>query len=189
MQNPPANSLTTPVALIILATAIVISALIFVFVGNSQSEEQPLSLANHSVAVAGTPPEKGLQFNRLPQPDVDRHARPNLGKLRAFMAGKKAGSKPRFMGKGKPYLHGERQGKPKPRFSGKGKPGLDGERQGKPKPRFSGKGKPGLDGERQGSSRPRFSGKGKPGQDGEQQGSSRPRFSGKGKPGQDGNKR
>ena len=146
MQNPPANSLTTPVALIILATAIVISALIFVFVGNSQSEEQPLGLANNSVAVAGSPPEKGLQFNHLPQPDVDRHARPNLGKLRAFMAGKKAGSKPRFMGKGKPYLHGERQGKPKPWFSGKGKPGLDGERQGNSRPRFSGKGKPGQDG-------------------------------------------
>ena len=146
MQNPPANSLTTPVALIILATAIVISALIFVFVGNSQSEEQPLSLANHPVAVAGTPLEKGLQFNHLPQPDVDRHARPNLGKLRAFMAGKKAGSKPRFMGKGKPYLHGEWQGKPKPRFSGKGKPGLDGERQGNSRPRFSGKGKSGQDG-------------------------------------------
>ncbi|MEC9140487.1 MAG: hypothetical protein VX724_01850 [Chloroflexota bacterium] len=165
MQNPPANSLTTPVALIILATAIVISALIFVFVGNSQSKEQPLSLANNSVAVAGTPPENGLQFNRLPQPDVDRHARPNLGKLRAFMAGKKAGSKPRFLGKGKPGLDGERQGKPKHRFSGKGKPGLDGERQGNSRPRFSGKGKPGLDGERQGNSRPRFSGKGKPGLD------------------------
>ena len=165
MQNPPANSLTTPVALIILSTAIVISALIFVFVGNSQSEEQPLSLANHSVAVAGTPPEESLQFNRFPQPDADRHARPNLGKLRAFMAGKKAGSKPRFLGKGKPGMDGERQGNSRPRFSGKGKPGMDGERQGNSRPRFSGKGKPGPDGERQGNSRPRFSGKGKPGLD------------------------
>ncbi|SVC60086.1 uncharacterized protein METZ01_LOCUS312940, partial [marine metagenome] len=163
MQNPPSNSLTTPVALIIVATAMVISTLIFVFVGNSQTEEQALGLANNSVAVAGSPPEKGLQFNRLPQPDVDRNAHPNLGKLRAFMAGKKAGSKPRFLGKGKPYLYGERQGNSKPRISGKSKPGSSAERQGNSRPRFSGKGKPGSGAERQGNSRPRFSGKGKPG--------------------------
>ena len=161
MQNPPANSLTTPVALIILATAMVISTLIFVFVGKYQSEEQPLSLANNSAVVAGSPPGDISQFNRLQQPGFDRHARPNLNKLRAFMAGKKAGSKPRFSGKGKPGLDRERQGQRKPQFSGKGKPGLDGERQGQPKPRFSGKGKPSLDGERQRNSRPRFSGKGK----------------------------
>ena len=143
MQNPPTNSLTTPVALIILATAMVISTLIFVFVGNYQSEEQPLDLANNSVAMAGAPPEGGLQFNRVPQPNFDRHARPNLGKLRAFMAGKKAGSKSRFSGKGKPGLDGDRRGDSKPRFSGKGKPSLDGDRQGTPKPRFSGKGKRG----------------------------------------------
>ena len=146
MQNPPSNSLTTPVALIIVATAMVISTLIFVFVGNSQTEEQALGLANNSAAVAGSPPENDRQFNRQQLPDFDRQAHPNLGKLRSFMAGKKAGSKPRFLGKGKPYLYGERQGSSKPRFSGKGKPGLDGERQGNSRPRFSGKGKSGQDG-------------------------------------------
>ena len=145
MQNRTANSLTTPVALIIVATAMVISTLIFVFVGNSQTEEQALGLANNSVAVEGSPPVNDRQLNRLQQPDFDRHAGPNLGRLRAFMARERAGSKPRFSGKGKPGLDGERQGNARPRFSGKGKPGSDGERQGNARPRFSGKGKPGLD--------------------------------------------
>ena len=145
MQNRTANSLTTPVALIIVAAAMVISTLIFVFVGNSQTEEQALGLANNSVAVEGSPPVNDRQLNRLQQPDFDRHAGPNLGRLRAFMAGKKAGSKSRFLGKGKPYLYGERQGNSKPRFSGKSKPGSGAERQGNSRPRFSGKGKPGSD--------------------------------------------
>ena len=145
MQNPPANSLTTPVALVVVATAMVISTLIFVFVGNSQTEEQALGLANNSAAVAGPPPENDRQFNRQQLPDFDRQAHPNLSKLRAFMAGKKAGSKPRFLGKGKPYLYGERQGNSKPRFSGKSKSGSSAERQGNSRPRFSGKGKPGSD--------------------------------------------
>ena len=129
MQNPTAHSLTIPVALIIVATAMVISTLIFVFVGNSQTEEQAPGLAENPGAIAGSPPEIDRQLNRQQRPAFDRHARPNLGKLRAFMAGIKAGSKPRFLGKGKPGLDGQRQGNTRPRISGEGKPGLDGPRQ------------------------------------------------------------
>ena len=121
MQTPPVNSLTTPVALVIVALAMVISTLIFVFAGNSQTEEQAPGLAKNSVDIVGSPPENNRGFDRRHRPDFERHARPNLGKLRAFMAG----SKPPFSGKGKPGLDGERQGNTRPPFSGKGKPGLD----------------------------------------------------------------
>jgi hypothetical protein len=118
MQTPPVNSLTTPVALVIVALAMVISTLIFVFAGNSQTEEQASGLAKNSVDIVGSPPEY-REFDRRHRPNFERHARPNLGKLRAFMAR----SKRPFSGNGKPGLDGERQGNTRPPFSGKGKPG------------------------------------------------------------------
>ena len=144
MQTSPTNSLTTPVALIIVALALVISTLIFVFAGNSEAKEETPGLATNPVAIMGSQPEHNREFNQRPQPNFERHARPRLGKLRAFIAG----SKPPFLKKGNPGLDGKKQGNTKPRFSGKGKPGLGGERQGNAKPRFSDKGKRGLDGNR-----------------------------------------
>ena len=162
MQTSPTNSLTTPVALIIVALALVISTLIFVFAGNSEAKEETPGLATNPVAIMGSQPEHNREFNQRPQPNFERHARPRLGKLRAFIAG----SKPPFLKKGNPGLDGKKQGNTKPRYSGKGNPGLDGKKQGNTKPRFSGKGKPGLGGERQGNAKPRFSDKGKRGLDG-----------------------
>jgi hypothetical protein len=101
MQNPAVNRLTIPVALIIVAMAMVISSLIFVLIGNTETEGQAPELANNSIAMEGSSLDNNSQFNRLQRQNFGRHARPNLGKLRAFMAEKKARSNPQIFGKGK----------------------------------------------------------------------------------------
>ena len=109
MQNTPrGNWLTIPVALVFLAMALIISTLIFVFAGNSQTQGQASGLPTGSVTNPITVVDGSHENNQ----DVKRQNR----------------TKPQYSGKGRPGLKGKIQGKGKPQYSGKGRPDLNEEK-------------------------------------------------------------